>query len=107
MDALKMIPYIVLVLCISGVIAGASAVVLSQFRATTSDSNAQMVIDNATEGVKTVYHVAGMLGKWGVPESAYHAVHVEGTCNLLRASAHRSLARFVHCSSPGMLGFVI
>ena len=60
----------------------------------------------ATEGVKTVYHVAGMLGKWGVPESAYHAVHVGGTCSLLRACAHRPLERFVHCSSPGMLGKV-
>ena len=54
MDALKMIPYIVLTLCISGVIAGASAIVLSQFRATTTDANALAVIDNATEGVQTV-----------------------------------------------------
>jgi nucleoside-diphosphate-sugar epimerase len=56
--------------------------------------------------VGTVYHLAGMLGRFGVPYSAYHALHVEGTCNLLRACADRGLARFVHCSSPGMLGAV-
>jgi dihydroflavonol-4-reductase len=60
----------------------------------------------ATDGVTTVYHLAGMLGRFAVPYSAYHALHVEGTCNLLRACAGRGLVRFVQCSSPGMLGAV-
>ena len=60
----------------------------------------------AVDGVHTVYHLAGMLGRFGVPEAAYHALHVEGTCNLLRACAKGGLRRFVYCSSPGMLGQV-
>jgi nucleoside-diphosphate-sugar epimerase len=68
----------------------------------------------AMEGAEIVYHLAGMLGRFGVPESTYHTLHVEGTCNLLRAcadwarraAAGHSLERFVYCSSPGMLGAV-
>jgi dihydroflavonol-4-reductase len=60
----------------------------------------------AVEGAEVVYHLAGMLGRYGVPESAYHALHVEGTCNVLRACAGRPVERLVHCSSPGMLGAV-
>jgi nucleoside-diphosphate-sugar epimerase len=49
------------------------------------------------------------LGRYGVPESAYFRLHVDGTCALLRACAAPSasradLKRFVYCSSPGMLG---
>ena len=65
----------------------------------------------ALEGVEVVHHLAGMLGRYGVPESAYHQLHVEGTCNVLRACATqaragRSTERIVYCSSPGMLGAV-
>jgi nucleoside-diphosphate-sugar epimerase len=60
----------------------------------------------AVDGVHTVYHLAGMLGRFGVPEAAYHALHVDGTSNLLRACEGGSLNRFVYCSSPGMLGQV-
>ena len=60
----------------------------------------------AVDAVHTVYHLAGMLGQFGVPEATYHALHVDGTCNLLRACAGGGLKRFVYCSSPGMLGQV-
>jgi nucleoside-diphosphate-sugar epimerase len=60
----------------------------------------------ALDGVVVVYHLAGMLGRYGVPESAYHALHVEGTCNVLCACAGRPIERIVYCSSPGMLGAV-
>jgi nucleoside-diphosphate-sugar epimerase len=68
----------------------------------------------AMEDIEVVYHLAGMLGRFGVPESAYHTLHVEGTCNMLRAcadwarqaGADRRIERFVYCSSPGMLGAV-
>jgi nucleoside-diphosphate-sugar epimerase len=58
----------------------------------------------ALEGVETAYHLAGMLGRFGVPEEAYRRLHVEGTCHLLRACAAQGAGRLVHCSSPGMLG---
>ena len=51
MEALKMIPYIVLIICISGIIAGASALSLAKFNDTTSDADASAVIANATSAV--------------------------------------------------------
>lgn len=72
----------------------------------TGDVTRPETLPRAVEGVEVIYHLAGMLGRFGVPESAYHEVHVMGTCNLLRASARCNLERFVHCSSPGMLGAV-
>jgi nucleoside-diphosphate-sugar epimerase len=58
----------------------------------------------ALDGVRFVYHLAGKLGQFGVPESAYHRLHVEGTLNVLRACAGREVERCVYGSSPGMLG---
>lgn len=61
----------------------------------------------ALDGVATVYHLAGKLGQFGVPEAVYQRLHVEGTCNVLRACAradHADLERIVYGSSPGMLG---
>ena len=66
MEALKMIPYIILTICISGVIAGASAVVLSKFKATTSDADAISAIQNGTEGVTTVAEQLPTVGIIGV-----------------------------------------
>ena len=54
MEGLKMIPYIALVICISGVILGASAIVLSKFSATTTDADALNAIGNASAGITTV-----------------------------------------------------
>jgi nucleoside-diphosphate-sugar epimerase len=58
----------------------------------------------ALADVRFVYHLAGKLGEFGVPESVYHQLHVEGTCNVLRACAGREVERCVYSSSPGMLG---
>jgi nucleoside-diphosphate-sugar epimerase len=49
-------------------------------------------------------HAAGMLGRSGVPESAYHLLHVEGTHNTLTAAAAAGVARVLYISSPGVLG---
>lgn len=54
MEAMKFIPYIVLILVVSGIIIGAGAITLGQFRDTTTNQNALYAIDNATEGVLTV-----------------------------------------------------
>lgn len=60
-----MIPYIVLTLCVAGIIAGASAIVLTQFRDTTTNTQALSVIDNATAGITTVaeqFTTVGIIG---------------------------------------------
>lgn len=51
MEGLKMIPYIALVIAISGIVLGASAVVLSKFGDTTTDATATNAIDNASAAV--------------------------------------------------------
>ncbi len=56
-------------------------------------------------GAEWVVHAAGMLGQAGVPEMAYHELHVEGTRKLLTAVAqHAPHARVLYVSSPGVLG---
>ena len=59
MEGLKWIPYLFLVICIAGVIGGATAITLSKFAATTTDTQALYVINNASAGVVTI---AGQLG---------------------------------------------
>ena len=54
MEGMKAIPYIFLVLAIAGIIGGASAIVLAEFKSTTSDADAVAVINNATAGINTV-----------------------------------------------------
>lgn len=49
-------------------------------------------------------HAAGMLGQSGVPESAYHQLHVEGTRHVFRAAAEAGVERVLYVSSPGVLG---
>lgn len=45
---------VVLILAISGIIIGAAAITLGEFKATTTDVNALLAIGNATEGINTV-----------------------------------------------------
>ena len=54
MEGLKAIPYLALVLCIAGIVAGASAITLAKFRDTTTTDSALRAIDNATEGINTL-----------------------------------------------------
>jgi nucleoside-diphosphate-sugar epimerase len=55
-------------------------------------------------GVSAVVHCAGMLGRAGVAEEAFHHAHVGGTMATLRAAHALGVARFVLVSSPGLLG---
>lgn len=51
MEGLKMIPYIALVIAISGIVLGASAIVLAKFNETTTDAAATSAIDNASAAI--------------------------------------------------------
>lgn len=61
-------------------------------------------LPEAMDGVKTVYHLAGMLGGAPVPNAAYRDLHVNGTLNVLVTAQANGVKRFVHVSSPGVLG---
>jgi nucleoside-diphosphate-sugar epimerase len=58
----------------------------------------------AVEGVDLVYHLAAIRDRWGLSYQDYYAVNVEGTRHLLDAAVEQG-ARFVHCSSVGVLGY--
>lgn len=51
MEALKFIPYVVLSICVAGIVAGAGALSLSKFNDATSDAEASAAIGNATAGI--------------------------------------------------------
>ena len=61
-------------------------------------------LSEALDGVKAVYHLAGMLGGAPVPDAAYRDLHINGTLNVLMTAQTAGVKRFVHVSSPGVLG---
>ena len=63
-------------------------------------------VRRAVEGAATVYHLAAVFRRAGLPDSVYWAVNYAGTRNLLEASLDSSVRRFVHCSTVGVLGHV-
>lgn len=60
----------------------------------------------ATEGVATVFHIAGTFREPGLPDRRYVEVNVEGTLNLLTAATRNRVRRFVHCSTSGIHGSI-
>ena len=56
------------------------------------------------EGVGTVVHCAGLLGKWRTDYSKLYNVNVQGSINLLEQFAASSLERFIHISAGGVTG---
>jgi UDP-glucose 4-epimerase len=57
-----------------------------------------------TDDTDVVYHLAAQVGEWGIPESQFDAVNVQGTRNLLGESVRAGVKHFVFCSTPGVLG---
>ena len=60
----------------------------------------------AAEGVEIVYHIAASYREAGQPDSAYRAINVEGTRNLLDAARGGGARRVVHCSTGGVHGHI-
>ncbi len=54
MEALKYIPYLFLVLAISGIVAGASLLTVSKFSASTTDATAKAALGNVSLGMSDV-----------------------------------------------------
>ena len=63
-------------------------------------------VNQAMDGIETVYHIAALFRKAGLPDSAYWAVNCHGTVNLLKAAQENSVNRFLHCSTVGVLGHI-
>lgn len=60
-------------------------------------------LDGALRGVRTVYHLAAVVGDWG-PEALFQRVNVDGTRNLLSAAARAGVERVVVLSSLVVYG---
>ena len=63
-------------------------------------------VDRATAGTDVVYHIAATYREAGQPDSAYRAVNVEGTRNVLEAALAAGARRVVHCSTGGVHGHI-
>lgn len=72
----------------------------------TGDVRDPLVARSAVEGVDTVYHLAAVFRRAGVPDSEYRTVHVDATRQLIECSAAAGVKRFVHCSTVGVHGDV-
>lgn len=60
----------------------------------------------AVDGVDVVYHIAATYREAGQPNSAYRAINVEGTRNILEAAKAANVRRVVHCSTGGVHGHI-
>lgn len=78
-------------------------------------SGAEVVVGDVTDkgatweaanGIEVVYHIAALFRRAGLPDTAYSDVNFHGTVNLLDAALESGVARFVHCSTVGVLGHV-
>jgi dihydroflavonol-4-reductase len=63
-------------------------------------------VRRAVEGVDIVYHIAATYREAGQPDSAYRAINVEGTRNVLEAAKAAGVRRVVHCSTGGVHGHI-
>jgi UDP-glucose 4-epimerase len=58
----------------------------------------------AAEGIIVLFHLAAQLGEWGVPQSTFEAVNIEGTQHLIDLCRIHKGIRFVFASTPGVQG---
>lgn len=63
-------------------------------------------LERAMDGVSVVYHIAATYREAGQPDSAYRAINVEGTRNVLEAAKAAAVTRVVHCSTGGVHGHI-
>ena len=63
-------------------------------------------LNRAADGVDVVYHIAATYREAGQPDTAYRAINVEGTRQLLEAARAGGARRLVHCSTGGVHGHI-
>lgn len=63
-------------------------------------------LQNAVRGMTAVFHLAGILGRWGVPVEVYWDTNVKGTRLLLECCAEQGVTRVIYCGSASALGHI-
>lgn len=62
-------------------------------------------VGRLVEGASRVLHLAGLISYWRLEEDRLRAVNVEGTRAVVEACARAGVARLLHVSSVGAIGF--
>ena len=75
-------------------------------RACEGDLTDSVSLRRAMEGVEVAYHIAATYREAGQPDSAYRAINVDGTRNLLAVAKAFNVRRVVHCSTGGVHGHI-
>lgn len=83
-----------------------SALPASGVKACDGDLMDAASLRRAVDGIDVVYHIAATYREAGQPDSAYRAVNVEGTRNILEAAKAANVKRVVHCSTGGVHGHI-
>ena len=61
-------------------------------------------VRQAVSGCRAVFHVAALYRFWARDPSAFYAINVEGTRNVLAAASEAGVERLVYTSTVGTLG---
>jgi len=78
---------------------------LSNIKIRNADIMNKPLLDNYVNNIDIVFHLCGVLGKWGLSDQLYWDINVEGTRNLIKACLENgSVKHFVYLSSAGVLG---
>lgn len=73
----------------------------------TGDVTDKDLLKKAINGFDMVYHLAAMYREGGgISEKPFWDVNVNGTKNMLEASVHANVDRFIHCSTGGVHGHI-
>jgi nucleoside-diphosphate-sugar epimerase len=83
-----------------------SALAAAGVNAVEGDLTNAASIRRAAEGVEVVYHIAATYREAGQPDSAYRAINVDGTRNVLEGARAGGAKRVVHCSTGGVHGHI-
>lgn len=70
------------------------------------DVRDQTSVQQALQGVDTVYHIAALYRQTNVSDQEMRDINACGTQNLLEAATQMGVQRFVHCSTVGVHGDV-
>jgi len=60
----------------------------------------------ATRYIDVIFHLAAMLGKWGVTKQTYYQVNVSGTEALIEQSLKGGVRYFIYLSTTGVMGWL-
>ena len=61
------------------------------------------VVQQATQGVQQVYHLAANAGLWSPRKSEFVTINQTGTRNVMAAALAAGVERVVHCSTESIL----